>query len=367
MRWSPVIAAFAVLVAMPASARAAGGPVAPVQDGAGIATAGSPFRYVASAAGSDTVIERVTRDAGRVLSTLRVSGRYGIPGVDYSGETTGLSADGRTLILAELPGSAPVRTTRLLVLQAPRLAVRARLSLRGWSTVDAISPDGRWLYLIHYATATGTSYEVRAYDLPNHRLLARPVVDPHDRGEAMTGFPTTRVMSAGGRWAYTFYDRPSGHPFVHALDTTALRAVCVDLPSLANTDLSSASLRLVARGAMLRIAVAGGAAAVIDTRTFAVERGGVNHATAPSRPAPRTGRGGGVPWEAVVLPIAALAAVGIGFRRRRGAHSPERPCDRERSREGRRSLDPDDQRALLPEQDVAGETDGVRPDVASGV
>jgi hypothetical protein len=315
-----VIASFGLGLGFPAGALGAGGPVPPVQGGSGIAAAGSPFRYSAFDAGHDTVIKRLTVGGGRAESAIRVSGRYGIPGVDYSGSVTGLSADGGTLILAEFPGNGPPRMTRLLVLDTRRLAVRARLALPGWSTVDAISPDGRWLYLIHYISSDNSRYEVRAYDLPARRLMAQPVVDPRDHGEAMIGFAITRVMSADGRWAYTLYSRPSGAPFVHALDTAGRRAVCVDLPSVANTDIGSASLRLGRGGANLRIDADGVTRAVINTRTFVVTPG-VGHALAPIRSAPlHGGRGtsgaGGWPWELVAVPIAALAALGAAARRR---------------------------------------------------
>jgi hypothetical protein len=248
-----------------------------------------------------------------------VSGHYGIPSVDYSGSTTGLSADGRTLILAEVPASSPPPTTRLLVVDTASLGVRARLTLPGWSTVDAISPDGRWLYLIHYASSDISRYEVQAYDLPAHRLLAKPIVDPRDRGEAMTGFPIDRVMSPDRRWAYTLYLRPSGVPFVHALDTAGRRAVCVDLPSLANLDAGSAHLGLGPGGATLQVDGDGGTRAVIDTRTFKVSAGGSHQVVAPVRPLAHghrsTGGHADVPWELVGLLLVALgsaAAAGAG-------------------------------------------------------
>jgi hypothetical protein len=215
------------------------------------------------------------------VAELRLSGRYGIPGVDYSGATTGLSADGRTLVLAELPGSVPPRATRLLVLSTTHLAVLARVTLPGWWTVDAISPDGRWLYLIHYPSADISRYEVRAYDLRARRLVAKPVVDPRDRGEAMTGFAIDRVMSADSRWAYTLYFRPSGVPFVHALDTVGRRAVCIDLPLLSNLATAGAHLRLGPGGATLQVDVGGVTRAVIDTRTFTVSTSGRRSAAVP--------------------------------------------------------------------------------------
>jgi hypothetical protein len=306
-------------------ALAAGGPVAPLQ-GTYIGVPGSPSRYAAFDARSNTVVRRQEAGAGPAVSELRVSGHYGIPGVDYSGSTTGLSTDGRTLILAELPGNTPPRETRLLVLDTAPLAVRARLTLPGWSTVDAISPTGRWLYLIHYASSDISRYEVQAYDLLARRLLSKPVVDPRDRGEAMVGFPINRVMGVGGRWAYTLYFRPSGVPFVHALDTARRRAVCIDLPSLSNLDTGNSHLRLGPGGTALQVDTLGVTQAVIDTRTFTVTSSGGHSPAASVRPVAPGRRGtrgqGDVPWELIVLSIAALGAVaaaggGVARSRRR--------------------------------------------------
>jgi hypothetical protein len=319
MKRTLLTAPLAVWLALmvPPGALAAGGPVAPAQ-GSYIGVPGSPYRYAAFDARGNTVVKRQQAGAGPAVSELRLSGHYGIPGVDYGGSTTGLSADGRTLILAEIPGNGPPRTTRLVVLATSPLAVRTRLTLPGWSTVDAISPDGRWLYLIHYASSDISRYEVRAYDLPARRLLAKPVVDPRDR-EAMTGFAINRVMSAGGRWAYTLYLRPSGVPFIHALDTTGRRAVCIDLPSLSNADAGGAHLGLTPGGTVLQVDTGGVTRAVIDTRTFTVTPGGGRSAAAPVRPVARGRRGtrgqGDVPWELIVLSTAALgvaAAAGAG-------------------------------------------------------
>jgi hypothetical protein len=315
MRWRAVVGSIGAGLAAPACALAAGGPVPAVQGQGGIVAPGGSFRYVALGAGRDTILSRVALRGGRTVS-IRLHGPYGIPGADLNGSTTGLSGDGRTLVLAQIGGPFPQRTTRLLVLDATRLRVRTRLVLPGWLTVDAISPNGRWLYLIHYFSADVSKYEVRAYDLPGHRLIARPIVDPRDRGEQMTGYPVSRVMSADGRWAYTLYGRPSGIPFIHALDTTERRAVCIDLPSLAHADIGGAALRLTDGGTLVRIESGGLRMAIVDTRTFAVDP-----VIAPRTPAavvaPRDAGGSdGMSWALVAAAIAAVATLGAGIRRR---------------------------------------------------
>jgi len=347
MKWTSMTTALAVWLALvvPHAALAAGGPVATVQ-GSYIAVTGSPYRYAAFNARDNTIVNRQQANVGPAVSKLRVSGHYGIPGVDYSGSTTGLSADGRTLILAELPASRPPHTTRLLALDTEPLAVRARLTLPGWSTVDAISPDGRWLYLIHYTSPDISRYEVLAYDLVTRRLLPHPVIDPRDRGEAMTGIPINRVMSADGRWAYTLYLRPSGVPFVHALDTTGRRAVCIDLPSISNLDPGSAHLALSPGGTTLDIDTGGLTRAAIDTHTFTVTARHGHVATAPAGPVARRRRGtrghGDVPWGLIVLSTAALGMVAVaGGRVARSRH----PAGYDRSPDGAAVINIDAQHA----------------------
>jgi hypothetical protein len=339
MQWTSrgAVLVLVILMAAPAAARADGGPVPPSQ-GTAIHVPGDTSGYGAFAAGRATIVKRLGVNDVPTGAQLRVAGHYGIPGVTFNGATTGLSADGRTLVLAQIVQRGVPRVTRLLVINAPRLTIRSRLALPGWSVVDAISPDGRWLYLIHYRAANLSTYEVLGYDLRHRRMLPRPIVDPDDRGEAMTGFPVTRVMSAGSRWAYTLYMRPSGEPFVHALDTVAHRAVCVDLPSLTGLDFSNGELSLGSGGALLRVDLGHTAAAVINTRTFALvtHTGAAGPSSSASEAAPRpvphpsaSRAPQGVSWELVAGLLAALVAVGAGIAlTRRARPVPRAPSPR---------------------------------------
>jgi hypothetical protein len=322
MKWTWVTSALALAVGLvaPSTALAAGGPVPPSQDSS-VSVPGSAVRYAAVGSGRDTIVKRFD---GSAISALHVSGHYGVPGVDYSGTATGLSADGRTLILAQMFGPRAPRTTRLLVLATtPRLAVRTRVVLPGWSTVDAISPDGRRLYLIQYKSSDISQYAVRAYDLVAHRLLPKPIVDPREPDEKMTGFPVTRVMSAGNRWAYTLYFRPSDAPFIHALDTAHGRAVCVDLPSTLGADISDGRLRLTGAGGTLEVLVNGVTGASVDTRTFAVTPGAGHAGSARIKPVSQAREvgSGGVPWDLIALGVVALGAL-VAVVTRRAAPAP---------------------------------------------
>jgi hypothetical protein len=295
-------------------AHAAGGPVPPVQGGAGVSASGSSVAYVAVRAEKNTVLERIRRGTGFVERSRLIRGAWGIPGAAYDGSNTGLSFGERTLVLASFSG-LPSRT-RLLVVDARPLRPRARIDLPGFFTVDAISPGGRWLYLIRYRSISGNDYEVRAYDLAHHRLLREPIVDPREPDEKMQGLPMTRTTSADGRWAYTLYANPEGEPFIHALDTERRTAACIDLDGLDSDTIGEAKLSL--SGGTLRVVGPAGPQALVDTRTFAVRAPSSEQAAAASAPARRAAAadhgGGGVSWLFALVPLAGLAVLA---RRRR--------------------------------------------------
>ena len=170
----------------PGAALAAGGPVTPIQ-GLGVSAPGATVAYLAIGAGRDTIVRQVRHGNRKLERSVRLAGRFGVAGVANDGSTTGLSADGRVLVLAGMAESYPQRRTTLVVLAARRLVARARILLPGFYTVDAISPSGRWLYLIHYLSPNRDilRYEVRAYDVRARQLARKPVIDPRDREEAM--------------------------------------------------------------------------------------------------------------------------------------------------------------------------------------
>ncbi|MDA0164568.1 hypothetical protein OM076_30140 [Solirubrobacter ginsenosidimutans] len=319
MRRSWVIAVCAAGLVAPGSALAAGGPVPPVQGGQGISTTGSPVSYVAVAAGGNTRIER--REGGTVQRGRVLDGHYGVPGAAYDGSTTGLSADGRTLVLARITRTYPPKSTRLLVLDTQTLAVRNRINLPGFLAVDAISPGGATLYVLRYRNANLVHYDVLALDVPSGQLRGKPIMDPREPDEKMGGIPLARTMSADGRWAYTLYTGEEN--FVHALDTETAQARCIDLPA---GDFSSAGLRL--DGNRLHV----GAAATIDLQTFALATApGV--ATPTPTPTPRATPtpapakdDGGVTWPAIALGVAVLGGLGLLARRLR-AHPAAEPLE----------------------------------------
>jgi hypothetical protein len=291
----------------------------------GVTVPGEPLRFVAFSTARGTIVAGVAKAGGQIVRSTFLRGDYAIPAVALDSSAGGLSADGDTLALINPRSGFPRARTPLAILDTDPLRLRKRVTLRGDFSFDAISPDGRWLYLVEYLSRTDpTRYEVRAYDLRRGRLSSEPIVDPSEPEERMGGLPITRAMSPHGRWAYTLYDGAGKDPFVHALDTVGRTAACIELRGLSpDANLHNLRFELLAGGGRLAIEGARGAVALIDTETFRV-----------SYPRPeRAGEepdGGGIPWALPAVALAALlAAVAVaGARRRRGrGPAPALPPD----------------------------------------
>jgi hypothetical protein len=308
-----LLAAAALTAATASVAHADGLPVGNLDTTrTGVTVPASSERYYAIQDGNRTVVTSVYRDGGLLQEHVVLPGLFTVPAVAQSGTTTGLSADGRTLVLVRPRLSYPQRRTRLAVLDAGSLRTRRTITLRGDFSVDAISPDGRSLYLIQYTSPRDPlAYAVRSLNLGAGRLDPGEIVDPRERDEAMHGLPMARAMSPDGRWAYTLYDGAGSNPFVHALDTTGRTARCVDLPALPD-GVDIAGLSLAVRGRELQIRSGAGPIAVIDRRTFALGRRPAGHARPADAP------GSGFPW-AIAIAVAAaggIAVLFVGTRRR---------------------------------------------------
>ncbi|HEX7058422.1 MAG TPA: hypothetical protein VF176_01040 [Solirubrobacterales bacterium] len=324
----------------------------------GATRSGLPHRYVAfapttpykasSGGKSDrfTVVARIDRQGGRVGRWWYLPGQYSIPAAAYDDTVGGLSADGSTLVLSRFSWIYPPRTTGLAVIHTerqlrhpggenrPRHAID-KLSLPGSFSFDAISPDGSTVYLIeHLNRVDGGPYRVRALDESSGKLRPGAIVDPEEPWEQMSGLPVSRVTSADGRWAYTLYAGYGGgrhdgrgspgvrDPFVHALDTVAGRAACIDLPQLESGREPFAFSLAAGRNGRLVVfkrTREGGrreALLTVDTRSREVNR---------AQPVATASSGVG-PWP----PIAALGVITaalltwIGVRNRRTADGGER-------------------------------------------
>jgi DNA-binding beta-propeller fold protein YncE len=277
---------------------AADGIPAPYANGEnGISAPGGGHRYVVLS-GRETTVARIATADGRVTTYRTLKPGYVLPGVAYDGTPGGLSADGQMLVLQR--SAVYGGPMRFALLDGRKLHVRKTIHLHGNFNFDAVSPDGSRIYLIEYLSATNpTKYAVREYDVARDRLVAQPIVDPDEHAGEMRGQPLTRAYSPDGRWAYTLYNGGE-EPFVHALDTVAGKAVCIDLPGFDKFKLIAGrtQLNVAPDGSSFDLVDRGSSVASVDTATFEV-----------STPSENTDPGGGeLPWSAIVA-AAALAAL----------------------------------------------------------
>jgi hypothetical protein len=268
----------AVLIAGLACADAslAVGPSLPaVAGGPGVVSA-TGVRYVTRLlhAGTATELRQLAPDGTRRTATLR--GGWGIQLVTINGAYAGLSANGRVLVLGDnVEPSGSLRTrSRFAVVDTTTLTLRKVITVRGDFTVDALSPRGGVIYLIHHVSSSNpTRYQVRAYDRTAGRLISRVIADKRQAGWVMAGFPVARAATASGAWVYTFYRQDHNYPFVHALDTVHGVAVCVGVPAQWSTEswIDSARLHLAAGNLELQTSY-GKTVYLLDTRTFRVSK-----------------------------------------------------------------------------------------------
>jgi hypothetical protein len=254
------------------TALADGVPPGVVQGGGGALAPEAGVRYVTMAGDGRTVLAEVRTGGGQVRRWTFLPGSLGVPMITLGGATGGLSADGGTLVLEQVRTGLPVRArSRLVVVRTRTLRPAARISLRGDFSFDALSPDGRTLYLIeHRARGDASRYRVRAYDVPARRLLPGVIRDEDDPPSGMSGYPMARAEGPGGRWVFTLYQNPRGAPFVHALDTVRRAAECIDLPWSARDDVSGLRMVIDGHGSLAIVRERAVRVALIDGGTFAV-------------------------------------------------------------------------------------------------
>jgi hypothetical protein len=290
----------AALVAAP-GALADGFAAPAAQLGTGVLSADGSVRYVAAPAFDNTSLLAIETESGLVVNETQILGSYGIPVLSFRpAGFHGLSADGRTLVLAD---TAYRSTSHFLVYDTRTFGMKDGFSLKGTYGFDALSPDGSTVYLIQYSSAQDQQhYVVRAYDLPSRRLLPGRIADRAQKSWVMQGTALTRTTTADGRWVYTLYSNPGGYPFIHALDTVGRTAHCIGLPWQGTDQSALSNLVLAAHGRSLDVHWRSGKPWYrVDTATWRVA----------------AAHGGGFPWLWVAIGGAiSLTAMELGRRRR---------------------------------------------------
>jgi hypothetical protein len=163
-------------------------------------------------------VQRMTALRAYDARTGRVLFTWGHRGGSFVG---GVSGNGRNVALVR-GGS---HFTRIAMFDAVRRSVYKTFRLRGWYDVDAVSNDGRRVFLIQYLNTGG--YLIRLFDLDRSVLTARRLTE---KGEPMDGEAWDAVAGPDGHRLLTLYLRGEGHAEVHTLDLVRGTAVCIDLP-----------------------------------------------------------------------------------------------------------------------------------------
>jgi hypothetical protein len=269
-----------------------------------------------------TAVVQIDKAGGAVNSFAALHGAWGIAQVANDGSTGGLSADGTTLVLSRTTQTFFPARSRFALVNPVKMRLQRVVTLQGAFYFDAISPDGGTMYLIELTSPRNVlHYVVRAYDLRHDRLVPGAIVDKSEPDERMAGFPIARATSGDGVWAYTLYQKPRGALFVHALNTQAGLAHCIDLPTL--PDAATGVVRLSLDGSRLDVLLAGQVYAAVDRTTFAVTRA---PATAVASTAPAEGNapvrrssGRSPIWIAAPAGLLAIGVAAFAVRRRRPA------------------------------------------------
>jgi len=171
---------------------------------------------------------------GTTLHTLALPGGYQLPPATLSGVPGGLSQDGRWLVLEAFDTTSTTPSATHLLLIDTSYAMRPQpVDLKGFFNFDAISNDGRRVYLIQYVSST--EYYVRQFDVGIGQLNPTIIFDKLDGGAAMAGLRLSGVVSPDGQMLYSVYVRPNKSAFIHALSLDGnLIAYCIDLPGSAD-------------------------------------------------------------------------------------------------------------------------------------
>ena len=176
----------AVILGATALGAAAAGPAPAVLSGApGIAVAGGAHVVTAPSASGSTQVRLVRDRDGEVLRSRTLPGRLGVPMVTFSGLVEGTWSKGRRLVLATSIYDDPSRTT-FVTIDTRTLAPLRTIRLAGSFAFDAVSPDGRRLYVLQYPGGVqgGVRYVVRSLSLATGRLDTRSDRRPDGAGRA---------------------------------------------------------------------------------------------------------------------------------------------------------------------------------------
>jgi hypothetical protein len=254
MRLRVLIGVAALAVGVPAALAAYPAPYA-AQGGDGVTSPEGALHYVAYGVGKDTQLSVIRWSDLVTLESKKLDGAFGVPMVTMK-VPGGMFRDGSRLVLQSVGSNA---RTDFRIVDTGDLSVLDSISLQGTFAFDALSPDGKKLYLIQHSSAEDLQhYVVRMYDLSENALVPGRIADRAQKSWVMSGWPAARATTSDGRWVYTLYSNPGGFPFVHALDTMRGVAHCVGFRAPSSPQNDVLSFGLTAKGAKVLVRRADG-------------------------------------------------------------------------------------------------------------
>ncbi len=202
-----------------------------------------------------TTVQALDVASGEVLREVSVEGSYQLPVLGIGpAAPAGLSPNGEWLALQHLGGSSPPDDSHFVVLDTAFTQTPHRLDLDGSLHFDALSNDGRSLYLIEDVNASRydlstlfiTQYHVRVYDVGQGALDPGLIADKRSGGTVMTGSRMAAVNARDGQWVFSLYLNAEHGPFVHALNLDTRAATCIFLPTDGHEDMEKQLLWSIA-------------------------------------------------------------------------------------------------------------------------
>jgi hypothetical protein len=202
---------------------------------AGVFTRDWSKLYTVGASSAGPTLTAIDLATGSSLDTTAIPPGYDLPASGPSQRPTGLSPNGRYLVLSTGTAAAavvPARSSFLVYDTQALTHTPLRVDLAGTFAFDGISSDGHNLFLLEDLglSTVGGGYHVRRYDLPSHALDPRVIADKRTGERTMSGSPTDTVTSRDGAWQFTVYAFGASSPFVHVLNLNDATSFCIDLP-----------------------------------------------------------------------------------------------------------------------------------------
>ncbi len=153
--------------------------------------------YATQSSGASTVIRAIDPVAGTVERETSVAGDWQLPAIGLDRDPGGLSADGRTLVLEEATtGAGTEPSTRFSIVSTAGTTAARMITVPGRLTFDALSPDGRLMYVLDHVS--DLTYSVRQIDVASGRLAEGTIVDKRNADERMAGY--ANHPAPGCRW-----------------------------------------------------------------------------------------------------------------------------------------------------------------------